>query len=448
MDVKNLAEVDKLVSDHEHIISFIPPWMHTPIAAACVKLGKNFISSSYISPDMEKMHADVKAKGLIFLNECGLDPGIDIMGTMKIVHEAEKCGYKVVSYESYCGGIPVAEQADNPLGYKFSWNPGAGIKASRNTAIFKKDGKRVVTDTPLKCAEHREDFSVSMKLESYPNRDSTVFMERFGMQECETFVRGTLRFTGFSSIISAFHDIGLTSDDLAHESVTNLRTLLESRLAGVHKNNSSGGAGSQALIDAAVSSLLTEDHDQRLMKQALARVDLSFLPDAEKLNQGIRGIIKTMIFLGFFDDSQKVSSKDKSGKGRPCLDVLGDVMAVKLGMNDQDRDLVVMRHIFHLLDPATNHRWEHTSTMVASGKSKADKGETIMSQSVGITTALATRLVLEGRISGRGVLSPMTPEIYSPILAQLEKKGIYMVEESANPKAHARMAASSQQAKM
>jgi alpha-aminoadipic semialdehyde synthase len=99
---------------------------------ACLKLNKNMTTSSYISPDMEKIHDQVAAKGLVFLNECGLDPGIDILGTMKIVHEAKEAGYKVVSYESYCGGIPVAEQADNPLGYKFSWNPGAGIKASRN----------------------------------------------------------------------------------------------------------------------------------------------------------------------------------------------------------------------------------------------------------------------------------------------------------------------------
>jgi saccharopine dehydrogenase (NADP+, L-glutamate forming) len=133
------------------------------------------ITSSYINPEMVKMHNDVKGKDLIFLNECGLDPGIDIMGTMKIVHEAKRAGYKVVSYESYCGGIPVAEQADNPLGYKFSWNPGAGIKASRNTATFLKNGKKIVTNSPLKCAVNRDDFSVSMKLESYPNRDSLVF---------------------------------------------------------------------------------------------------------------------------------------------------------------------------------------------------------------------------------------------------------------------------------
>lgn len=231
LDVTNLQELEKMISAHDHVISFVPPWMHTPVCDACLKLGKNMITSSYINPDMEKMHAEVKAKGLIFLNECGLDPGIDIMGTMKIVHEAQRVGYKIVSYESYCGGIPVADQCDNPLGYKFSWNPGAGIKASRNTATFLKNGKKVVTDTPLKCAENRDDFSVSMKLETYPNRDSLVFMERFGMNTCETFIRGTIRFTGFSSIISAFHDIGLTSDDQAAESVQTLKDLLTTRLA-------------------------------------------------------------------------------------------------------------------------------------------------------------------------------------------------------------------------
>jgi len=109
LDVKDLVALEKMITDHEHVISFIPPWMHTPIAHMCLKVGRNMITSSYISPDMEKIHEEVKAKGLIFLNECGLDPGIDIMGTMKIVHEAEAAGFKVVSYESYCGGLPVAD---------------------------------------------------------------------------------------------------------------------------------------------------------------------------------------------------------------------------------------------------------------------------------------------------------------------------------------------------
>ena len=149
---------------------------------------------------MLELQAEATRKGLVVLNECGLDPGIDILGTMKVVHEAKAAGHKVVSYESYCGGIPVAEQADNPLGYKFSWNPGASIKASKNRAIFLKDGKRIVTDEPLKHTVICDDVSVAMKLEAYPNRDSTVFMERFGMQDCHTFIRGTYRFTGFSSV--------------------------------------------------------------------------------------------------------------------------------------------------------------------------------------------------------------------------------------------------------
>ena len=184
------------------MISFIPPWLHMHVMRACVKVGVNVTTSSYVSPEMEKLHDEAVAKGLVMLNECGLDPGIDIMGTMKVVHEAQERGWKVVSYESYCGGLPVAEQADNPLGYKFSWNPGAAIKASRNTAIFKKDGKRVVTDEPMKCVVDREDISVAMKFEVYPNRDSTVFLEKFAMHDCETFIRGTIRFKGFSAVSS------------------------------------------------------------------------------------------------------------------------------------------------------------------------------------------------------------------------------------------------------
>ena len=137
LDVSDIPSLEKLIAAHDHVISFIPPWMHTPICEACIRIGRNMSTSSYVSPDMIKMDPAVKAKGLIFLNECGLDPGIDIMGTMKILHEANAAGYKIYSYESYCGGLPVAEQADNPLGYKFSWNPGAAIKASRNRATFK-----------------------------------------------------------------------------------------------------------------------------------------------------------------------------------------------------------------------------------------------------------------------------------------------------------------------
>jgi len=240
LDVFDPAQVEAAVTGKSLVISFIPPPLHPKILPICVKVGVNVTTSSYISPLMLSLDAEAKAKGLIVLNECGLDPGIDILGTMKVVHEAKEAGHKVVSYESYCGGIPTAEQADNPLGYKFSWNPGASIKASKNTSIFMKDGKRVVTNEPLKHTVDCPDVSVAMKLEAYPNRDSTVFMDRFGMSDCHTFIRGTYRFTGFAGIISSFHDVGLTSDDLVEDGVRNLRELCAWRFSKVAAQTLSG----------------------------------------------------------------------------------------------------------------------------------------------------------------------------------------------------------------
>lgn len=219
---------------------------------------------------MLELDAEAKRKGLVILNECGLDPGIDILGTMKVVHEAKAAGHKVVSYESYCGGIPTAEQADNPLGYKFSWNPGASIKASKNTAIFMKDGKRIQTNEPLKHTVIQDDVSVAMKLEAYPNRDSTVFMDRFGMSECHTFIRGTYRFTGFSSIISCFHDVGLTSDDPVGDGVKTLKDLCHWRFSIVPAQKLS--AARKQVCDSMCQGMSI--NDRLLVEGIIARADM------------------------------------------------------------------------------------------------------------------------------------------------------------------------------
>ena len=224
LDISDEKALSALVESHTHVISFIPPFLHHHVAKACVEHGRNVTTSSYTSPAVRDMQDEVKAKGLIFLNECGLDPGIDILGTMKVVHEAEKKGQIVKKYASYCGGLPVAEQADdNPLAYKFSWNPGAGIAASRNAATFRKDGKVVTAPNCLKASEVRDDFSQAMKLVIYPNRDSLIFQEAFGMKDCDTFVRGTIRFRGFCGTVAAFHDLGLTSDKPVPADVKTLR---------------------------------------------------------------------------------------------------------------------------------------------------------------------------------------------------------------------------------
>ena len=172
------------------------------------------------------------------------------------------------------------------------------------------------------------------------------------------------------------------------------------------------------------------------MKKAFAKTDFSHLRGNEyKTHQAITSIVKTMKFLGFFESNCTV----KNDGTQSCLDLLSQIMAVRLAMDNQDRDLVIMRHIFHIMDPRTKETWEHTSTMIASGESEASGGKTMMSKTVGITCGIATRMVLEGKIKEKGVLSPITREIYNPILQELEKRGIKMVEESQNPEAMAKM---------
>jgi saccharopine dehydrogenase-like NADP-dependent oxidoreductase len=141
VDIFNPTQLCALVAKSDHVVSYIPPAFHMEVVNACLKESKNLISSSYISPAIEATDKEWKEKGLICLKECGLDPGIDIMSTIKVRDEAKEEGVKIVGYESYCGGMPAAEHIDNPLGYKFTWNPGAAIKASKNVAIFKKDGQ-------------------------------------------------------------------------------------------------------------------------------------------------------------------------------------------------------------------------------------------------------------------------------------------------------------------
>ena len=169
-----------------------------------------------------------------------------------------------------------------------------------------------------------------------------------------------------------------------------------------------------------------EIQDKDIVMRAIAKSNLSYLPIKQQ-PKVIQDIIKTMHFLGFFEGNALKTNKCS------YLEALSDVMASKLALKEDDRDLVVMRHVFKLRDPKSNRKWQHTSTMVASGNSKASGGASIMAQTVGITCGIATRMVLVGKIKHHGVLSPIYEDIYNPILKELESFGIKMIEESENP---------------
>ncbi len=164
----------------------------------------------------------------------------------------------------------------------------------------------------------------------------------------------------------------------------------------------------------------------------MSDIDVSYLPQSDEtlMTNLFKQYFKSLIFLGFYDDKTPLVIKNKEGKALTYIDVFGEVLAKKLSMTDEDRDLVVMRHNFVIEEPKTKKRWNHYSTLIASGNSKKQGGYTIMAKTVGMTAAIATRLIIDNKIQQRGVVSPIHKEIYDPCLKELERYGVIMVEES------------------
>jgi len=173
--------------------------------------------------------------------------------------------------------------------------------------------------------------------------------------------------------------------------------------------------------------------DRLLVEGMLSRADMRHLKGNEvEEEKAIRSIVKTLHFLKVFDDATTVKINDDKGKRRPCLDVFGDILGVALKHTSQDKDLIVMRHNF-VIEDQQKKQFKHTSTFIGSGDSHASGGISIMSKTVGVTCGIGARMVLTGRVPQRGVVSPIYPEIYNPILKELETYGIRMIEESERP---------------
>jgi len=411
LDANDLDATVDLVREHDIVISFIPPFLHTKIFDACLKAKVNLVTASYIAPEMEKYDQAVKDAGLIFLNECGLDPGIDIMSTMKIKDEVEKAGGKITRYESWCGGLPAAEDADNPLCYKFSWNPKAVFNTSRTSAVFLKDGE-VVNISPedlLTEGTERKDYMKSLHLEGYPNRDSLKFKESFGFKDAKTFIRGTLRYGGFGVIMRALHQIGYTDSNIAldHSKIKTIRDFAEYLAEGFEPKV-------EGLEDVFEKANINKVEDQKLFSRLI-----------QKLIQkdDLASILSSWVFFELLNSKREITEDMKT-----ALDVMSVISLEKMSYKDGERDFVAMKHIFDIEEASGEKKTIH-STMMVCGDKTGSGGMSIMAKTVGYTSAIAVNLILEGKITRKGVISPKTEDIYSKILPILEEDGITVVEE-------------------
>ncbi len=374
LNTKDEAAVERFVRETDLAVSLVPYEFHPMVARLCIKHKKQMVTTSYVAPAMAALDAEAKAAGVLVLNEIGVDPGIDHMSAMRIIDAVRKRGGRIVSFRSYCGGLPAPEDNDNPFGYKFSWAPRGVLLAGRNNAQYLVDGRKVsIPSERLFRDMHLRYVEGAGDLEAYPNRDSISYIDVYGLQGIKTIFRGTFRNMGWCDTLYNMRKLGLLElDEVKCKGMT---------YAGFMRR----------LIGAKPSQELVAAVAQKLGLPKLA------LP------------VQNMKWLGLF--SSKKIGADKISP----LDALGALMLKKLKYAPGERDMVALFHDFEAEYPG-GRREKITSTMVDFG---IKNGDSSMSRTVSLPAAIATHMILSGKITVTGVLRPVLPNIYNPVLDEL-----------------------------
>ena len=394
-DITNDLQREEEIKRADIVVSMLPASMHLNVAKDCVRFKKHLTTASYVSKEMAELDADAKASGVILLNEIGLDPGIDHASAMKVIDDIHARGGELTSFKSYCGGLVAPENNDNPWGYKFSWNPRNVILAGQGTAQYIENGEykyipynRLFTQlNPIEVAGYGS-------FEGYANRDSLSYRKLYNIATIPTMLRGTLRMPGYCKAWNVFVNLGITDDSYKIEASAELtyRQFMEAFLP----------AGKQSTKEKLLSFMGTEIDDE---------------------------IMSKIEWLGLFEDT-KIKLKNASP-----AQILQDVLEEKWKLQEHDKDMIVMQHQFEYFsaNPITSLSKTKKKTSLKSIKSSlVVKGEdqtyTAMAKTVGLPVAIATKLILQGKIKARGVVIPTTKEIYEPLLVELESFGIKFVE--------------------
>jgi saccharopine dehydrogenase-like NADP-dependent oxidoreductase len=384
VNVENKDELAKLIKEHDIAISLLPWTHHLIVAELCIEHGKHMVTTSYVSPAMKALDEKVRAKNLLFLNEIGVDPGIDHMSAMKIIHEVEAEGGKVLHFYSYCGGLPAPKDNDNPFGYKFSWSPRGVVLASRNSAKYYENGKTVEVESKNLFANPEvEDIEGLGKFEVYPNRDSTPYKGDYNLKDALTVKRGTYRNVGWCETLRAIVNLGLVNE-----------TPVPSVKGSTFKK--------------AMAYALQAKETDNLKELAAKKVGI---PVNSK-------VIERMEWLGLFSD-------EVIPKADNLLDMLSDRMQEKLSFKEGEIDLLLLRHKF-IVENKDKSKDLITSTLIDFG---IPHGDSSMARTVSLPMAIATAMMADGRIQATGVRIPNTKDIYEPVLTELENLNIKMVEK-------------------
>jgi saccharopine dehydrogenase-like NADP-dependent oxidoreductase len=387
LDVFNTNERKEAIQKSDIVISMLPAHLHIEVARDCIVYKKNMVTASYISDAMQELDAIVKENNLIFMNEIGLDPGIDHMSAMKVINDIKAKGGKMLLFESFCGGLVAPESDTNLWNYKFTWSPRNVVLAGQGGAAkFLQEGtyKFIPYCNLFRRTEFLEveDYG---KFEAYSNRDSLKYLDVYGLNDVLTLYRGTIRRVGFSKAWNMFVQLGMTDDSyiMDNSSTMSYRQFVNSFLP-YHPTDS---------VEIKMRLILKIDQDD-IMWDKLLELDL-------------------------FNPNKKVGLKNATP-----AQILEKILSDSWTLRSNDKDMIVMYHKFGY--ELNNKKEQIDSKMVCLGE---DQKYTAMAKTVGLPVAMATLLILNGKIKTPGVQLPIREEVYLPILRELEEYGVVFKEQ-------------------
>lgn len=382
IDVSNEEKRRELIAKSDIVISMLPPGLHFLVAQDCLRFSKNLLTASYIDEKIKSLKDEIEQKELIFLGEMGLDPGIDHMSAMQLINEIKNKGGKITSFKSHCGGLVSPESDDNPWHYKITWNPANVVTAGSSGAIYKNKGK--ILHTPYSNLFNDDKNIVDVPglfpLAWYANRDSLSYIDTYQLQDVDTFIRTTLRYLSFCRGWNKIIKLDFTNPD-DHEEIKKCKTY-------------------EDWFNLKVEKLASKK--EALMSQNF--FDEEFLEQIDYLTMRDKRYIQVDI--------------------TNSAAILQHLLEKTLVMKPQDKDMIVMLHeIKYTLD---GRKFEIRSCLTIKGE---DQVHTAMAKTVGLPLGIAAKLILENKIKLTGLHIPVIPEIYEPVLKELELNGIKFHEE-------------------
>jgi saccharopine dehydrogenase (NADP+, L-glutamate forming) len=387
LDVMKVNDRRDLIGRADVVVSLLPAHLHLEVGHDCILLKKHLITASYVSKEMYQLGDDARDRDLIFMGEMGLDPGIDHMSAMEKINEIKVKGGKLTAFRSFTGGLIAPECNDNPWNYKFTWNPRNVVLAGQGTAQYLENSKLkyIPYNRLFKDIQPVEIDGVEGEYEGYANRDSLLYREVYGLKDIPTILRGTIRNAGYCEAWNALIRIGLTDSSypiLESENLT-YHGLMEAYVSAEHKGNT---------VKERIASLLKIDVKSEVMKK--------------------------LEWLGLFS-KKRINLPNAT----PAL-ILEHLLLDKWKLQADDKDMILMQHQFEY--DLKGKKRLLTSTLIMKG---AGSHDTAMARLVGLPMGIFVKLVLQGRITQKGVNIPVMKEVYAPVLEELKDYGVEFVEK-------------------